>query len=248
MSVFLQMSHLPTRPVTLVVAGTGVLPYTKSLKSMGIKVLQTDKLSALQPPLCFHADLAVLPLNGNRFLLECTQTKLANALRTLGAQVQFCSRAEPKYPLDAGLNCVRIGSYLLCNPKSVHADVLTHAKLENLRVIPCKQGYTKCSVAIVNETALITDDPGIAKATCGIFDTLLVQKGSVQLQGYPYGFIGGCCALLSHDTMGFLGDVSTHANADSICAFLKNHGKTAISLGAHALVDIGSIFPVLEKE
>ena len=123
-----------------------------------------------------------------------------------------------------------------------------YANTQNCAILNCKQGYTKCSVAPIRQNAVLTDDNSIAKALQkNGFDVLLLEKGDVLLQGFRYGFIGGCCTMLSPSEMLFLGDIRLHRNGDAIKAFLQNYGITPICIEKTPLTDIGSLIPLLQE-
>jgi hypothetical protein len=55
-----------------------------------------------------------------------------------------------------------------------------------------KQGYTKCSLVVVDEKSVITSDMGLAAALQRFeIDVLLISQGHVALPGLQYGFLGG---------------------------------------------------------
>lgn len=250
MPQFVTLPYLPTAKVTHILAGTGMQSYEKVLADLNIACVYSEPISKITGSVKAHIDLAVFPFGGKDFLLERTQHRLFAQLLSLGAQPQYAQRrVENGYPQEASLNCVRIGDRLFGNPKTVDTHILKWCAQKALPFCCVKQGYTKCSVIAVTESALITDDIGIARtANADKLDVLYVDKGSVRLQGYPYGFIGGCASLISNDCMLFTGNVQNHANADSIIAFLRNYHIFPESLTNGALTDIGSFIPLFQQE
>lgn len=236
--------YLPDGQVKMIIAGDGLRGYEKSLKSLGISVLYTNKADCISGALATHADLVVFPFGNGRFLLDPGQEQLANTLQEKGAECVFGSAPKDGYPLDVPYNAVKIGKTLICNPKTLDSSIFHLAKSEDCAIISCKQGYTKCSVAVVSENAVVTDDPGIKKVLTPFFDVLLVQKGSVCLDGYHYGLFGGCCGLISKDTLLFVGDYKKHEDAERIRSFLRNYGVYPESLCGKPLKDIGSLIPL----
>lgn len=242
---FVSDPYLPDGHIKLIIAGDDLRAYEKSLKSLGISVLYTKKADRISGALATHADLVVFPFGNGRFLLDPGQEQLANTLQEKGAECAFGSAPKDGYPLDVPYNAVKIGKTLICNPKTLDSSIFHLAKSEDCAIISCKQGYTKCSVAVISENAVITDDPGIEKALKPFFDVLLVQKGRVCLDGYPYGLFGGCCGLISKDTLLFVGDYKKHEDAEKIRAFLRNYGVYPESLCGEPLKDIGSLIPLM---
>ena len=242
---FITDPYLPNGQVKMIIAGDGLREYENAMQSLGISVLYTKKADCISGALATHADLVVFPYGNGRFLLDPGQEQLANTLREKGAECTFGSAPKDGYPLDVPYNAVKIGKTLICNPKTLDSSIFHLAKSEDCAIISCKQGYTKCSVAVVSENAVITDDPGIKKALTPFFDVLLVKKGSICLDGYPYGLFGGCCGLISKETLLFIGDYTKHDDAERIRAFLRNYGVYPESLCGGPLKDIGSLIPLM---
>ena len=117
-------------------------------------------------------------------------------------------------------------------------------------IIDVKQGYSKCSVCICNHNTVITDDISIYNALLQYdnINSLLVEKGSVRINEYNYGFIGGCCGLIDKNLLLFNGDLSTHTDFDKIQKFLYDNNVKYIDVKNKPLTDIGSIIPIIEKD
>ena len=250
MPQFVTLPYLPTAKVTHILAGTGMRSYEKVLSDLNITCVYSEPISEIKNSVKAHIDLAVFPFGDKEFLLERSQHRLFAQLLSLGAQPQYAQRrVENGYPQEASLNCVRIGDRLFGNPETADANILKWCAQKALPFRCVKQGYTKCSIIAVTESALITDDVGIARAAnADKLDVLCVAKGSVRLQGYPYGFIGGCASRIAKDCMLFTGNVQNHADADSIVAFLRNYHIFPEALTNDDLTDIGSFIPLFQQE
>lgn len=155
------------------------------------------------------------------------------------------SHLKPQYPCDVLYNACSTGKYFLHNLKYTAPELLEAARSAGLELIDIPQGYAKCSIAVVSETAIITYDRGIAaaiEAAGGILDVLLVEPGHIKLPGYSTGFIGGCTGLdFIHNELIFNGDLSLHPDGDSIREFVESHGVTIKDFPGRPLTDIGSI-------
>ena len=242
--------YLPNGQAKVLLAGEGARSFSDDLHALGLEILYTKPIADLPKVLCEHADLAVCTMCNKRYLLDASQEELFTQLQKRGL-IPICgeTRVQSGYPDDVIYNCLKIGEkYLLCNKKTAENQILSCAKQENCVILNCKQGYTKCSVALVSENAAITDDKSIAKIlSAENFDVLLIQKGDILLHGLDYGFIGGCCTMLSKSEMLFLGDIRLHQDGDTICSFLKNHGVIPICIENTPLTDIGSLVPLLQE-
>ena len=132
---------------------------------------------------------------------------------------------------------------MICNTKTVFKQILSTDK----EIIDTNQGYTKCSIAVVSDNAIITDDVDIYKKCKKKIDVCFVEKNSVRLNGYNYGFIGGCCGKISKDKLAFFGDVNYHKNSKEIKEFCYKYDVECISLSNLPLYDYGSLIPIIEE-
>jgi hypothetical protein len=218
------------------------------LQSRGIDVIKMKPYDALDQAVSSHADLLYHHLGGNRIITPQTDTESSIKLTMMGFIVQKAhTNIRSPYPNDVALDAARVADALICNPVHTDSVLLDFAKENQLKVIPVKQGYAKCSVCIVDANAIMTTDSGIAKAAGdkGI-DVLQIQSGHIKLEGYDYGFIGGCCGKIAPDTICFTGDLKTHPDYIKMLNFMGSHGVRAISLCEGPLIDIGGILPLTE--
>ena len=147
-----------------------------------------------------------------------------------------------EYPNDVLFNSVLIGNNLYGYEKGMSKALIELARERGINTLNVRQGYTKCSTLKVSENAVITADSGIAEAmsACGI-DVLSVSAGSIRIDGYDTGFIGGCAGQ-TKDAVYFCGDVFSHPDGKAINEFCKKHKKECVSLENNTLFDAGSLF------
>lgn len=237
--------NLPSGKVVHIVANGEYPQYIKELESCGINVLLTEPCTGILHSLRCHADMLFSNLGNGEFLIEKTQKNLKDKLTQLNLFTEYNDvELGKKYPEDIALNACIVGNKVICGKKGVHQAIK-----KNRDIIEVNQGYVKCSVCVVNENSLITDDESIYEA-CRLkgLDVLLISKGSVSLDGFDYGFIGGCCGKIADDTLAFCGDLNTHTDAYRIKSFLREHGVYPVSLANGCLIDIGSLLPVTQRK
>ncbi len=146
------------------------------------------------------------------------------------------------YPGDVAFNAACTGRYFIHNLKLTNPKLLAEAQKMDMELINVRQGYTKCSIVIVDENSIITYDKGIVKA-CSAFpelDVLLVSPGFVRLDGYDTGFIGGTSGRIGSEII-FNGDLSAHPDFHRIKDFIESKGLTCKWFTEYPLTDIGSI-------
>lgn len=147
-----------------------------------------------------------------------------------------------KYPLDVLFNVCLVGNKLICNKNTASKLILCAARECGYEIFNVPQGYTKCSVAVVSENAIITADKAIAAACKNVeIDALTVSEGHISLPPYNFGFIGGASGVC-YDKVYFCGSLDSHPDCERIKKFCEKHHKTTISLTDGELQDVGSLF------
>jgi len=143
------------------------------------------------------------------------------------------------------MNAARVGKWLICNKAFTDESIISSTSSKY--IIDTSQGYAKCSTLVVDENSIVTADIDIATKSkaCGI-DVLKIEQGSIKLDGYNYGFIGGCGAKIDENTMYFTGDIKSHLQGNIISEFINNKGIKIISGSSKELIDIGSIIVLKE--
>ncbi len=241
--------NLPEHDVEVCAVSAQAAVLQKQLHSLNILTLPIPPHPCLSADVASHADMNLLQLSERDILLLPGLEKQRETLQSMGFRAQ-CIKEEifPEYPANAALNAACISNVLFCNPKSVAPEVLVLAAELSLTIVRVKQGYTKCSVCMVTPQAFLTDDAGIARAgEANGFSVLLLSKGSVRLEGQPYGFIGGSCGLIRKKTLLANGDLSGHADSSVIFPFLEQHGVQPFYSREYPLTDIGGILPLVQK-
>ncbi|WMJ22822.1 hypothetical protein RBG61_12610 [Paludicola sp. MB14-C6] len=244
---FVKNANLPHSNVTYCVVSGQYQSVLEDLKAMNIIPLIVTPCYDVQTPISCHADIICYHLGGSRIILYPYTKELTCQLAKLGFQVIHTNnRLQPKYPYDIALNAVSIGKWVISNFEYTDSNISNEIPQENK--VNTKQGYAKCSTLVVNENAIITSDSNIkAVAERMGIEVLLIQPGHIRLDGYDYGFIGGCGFKTNKNTMYFTGDSKTHPDYYSIKQFLEERDITIINGTGKELIDVGSILPIKEK-
>lgn len=244
---YVESPNLPQSRVVLAAISESAGESIKKLNELGIETVKIKSSPFLPKPINSHADLQILHLKNN--LLFSQKEHLFEGLANKNFNLQSISQSpNNKYPDDSRLNCALIGNKLICNKKTVAKEILEFAELNGLTVINVNQGYARCSICIVDENSIITDDKSIfAAAQNFLNDTLYVSKNSIRLVGYDYGFIGGCCGKINKNVMAFNGRIESHSDYKQIIDFMDKHNIKIIELNNERLTDIGGILPLCEE-
>lgn len=244
---YIEKPNLPQTRVRLAAISETAGEAAENLKALGIDTLKIPPLATLPYGIASHADLQLLHLNSNKFI-TCNEHLFGFVQVAEKTEIKTVKTPTSDYPDDVPLNAAIVGNYIICNPKTVSRLILDFADSSGLTVIPVSQGYSKCSVCILNESAIITDDISIYRAAQNFLnDVTFVKKNSIVLKGYNYGFIGGCCGKISNNIIAFNGEICSHSDCNRIVDALSRNKLKAVELKSGILEDIGSILPILEE-
>ena len=245
---FLINPNLPKNKVITVFADIDDIALKNVFDKLAIKIVSVAENKFLDAPISKHADILANYVGKSIFLVDENQVELCSFIKNNDGKSVVIENIKSPYPNDCLLNFADIGDYIICNKSILSEQIVKN--LPQKEIIDVKQGYSKCSVCICKQNTVITDDISIYNALLQYdnINSLLVEKGSVSINKYNYGFIGGCCGLIDKNLLLFNGELSTHIDFDKIEKFLYDNNVKYIDIKGKPLTDIGSIIPITEKD
>lgn len=216
-----------------------------NLEKLGCTVLLCPPYAKLYEAVCGHPDMLIHIIDNDNILVHKDMPlHFVQLLKSLNFNVlKSHSSISAKYPYDIALNALNLPNLFVHYLK--YTDEILLDKIKNKILINVKQGYSKCSTAIISEKAIMTSDKGIAVSLkSNKIDVLLLPPGDIELPGLDYGFIGGCCGKINDSTLAFYGDLSHYTYGNEVLSFLKKHKVEPVYLRNGKLIDRGSIFVV----
>lgn len=243
----IKIPNLPKNPISAVLVDGRINEAAVSfLENKNIRVFKTIPHPELYAAVSGHPDMVFHHLENDIFVAEPSMydyfSKLLPNLTILCGK----TRLQSKYPLDIAYNAARVGRSVFHNFKYTDPIILEYYRSLGAKLINVKQGYSKCSICVVADNAIITSDKGIAYAAeqNGIA-ALLISENGILLSGLSHGFIGGCSGKLSENTIFFNGNLMKHPNAAEIIEFCRSFGVEAVYAGNEAAPeDIGTVIPL----
>lgn len=214
-----------------------------NLLNLGYHLMHCPRCGILYDAVCGHPDMLVNLLDKKTVIVHKDMDKVfINKLRTLNIDVLLTEKSLGRsYPEDIILNAVNLDNLFMHNIK--FSDPLLLRLVQGKQLINIKQGYTKCSTAIISSSAAITSDVKISKQLLSHgLDVLFLPPGDIVLPGLNYGFIGGCCGLIEENVIAFYGNLNYYCYGREVLQFLKKHKVTPVFLREGKLIDRGSIF------
>ncbi|GHU81488.1 hypothetical protein AGMMS50284_1420 [Clostridia bacterium] len=238
--------NLPNEKISKVIISGEYPSIIKEFEKLGIKTITTKSHKALPLYESYHADLQCLHTHDNNVIVLQNNDYIVKQLEENNINYTICkSKGEDIYPYYILLNAAIIGDFILCKEIAIDPLVKEFAKENDKKIINVNQGYARCSTAIVSENAIITSDNSIIAAAKELeIDVLKIKKGFIDLPGYNYGFIGGCCGKLDKDTLLFIGKIEEHPEYKKMKSFADNHNVNLLSLTNEPLLDIGGFISI----
>ncbi|MBE6747756.1 MAG: hypothetical protein E7557_00815 [Ruminococcaceae bacterium] len=246
---FIKKPNLPQNKVKHCVISKDAKEAIALLNNWGIEVISVEKSNKLDEEIASHADLSFSYCDEKMAVISPNQSDLIKKMIELGCRVEV-AEFEPfsPYPNDVLFNQTFLGDYFISKLDSASDIVKSIAKNSNLKFINTKQGYSKCSICIVNENAIITEDNGIVSLLKNSqIDVLKIEPDFIYLSDSHYGFLGGASGKLSKDVIFFNGNIEEHPSYLAIKEFLDLHNVKPVYDKSYKLTDIGSIIPITEQ-
>lgn len=215
-----------------------------SLKKLNLKIIKTTKCKDVEDSISYHPDIVIHPISHNTFVVAPNVFDYYDdKLSPLGIKLIKGEKfLECKYPLDIAYNVGRIYGAAIHNFKHTDKVLKFYLKKQGLKLIDINQGYTKCSMSIVNQNSIITADSVIYKKLTDFgYRVLLISPGNIDLKNQKYGFIGGSTGNLSKDTMLFSGVLKSHPDEEKIKKFIFENNSKIKYLSKENIMDIGTI-------
>ncbi|CDZ74785.1 hypothetical protein ING2D1G_0623 [Peptoniphilus sp. ING2-D1G] len=205
-------------------------------------ILFTTENNNLPSPVNTHPDMLIRALEDNDLIVDKDNYQYYKSSLFGYDVMKSESSLKGKYPEDISLNFCKFKNYIIHNLKYTDKKILKYYKDRNFNFIDVKQGYTKCNI-VVGKNSLITSDTDIYNKLNRIFNILLIEHKQIILDGYNYGFIGGCSGLIN-GTLYFTGDIKSHSDGQRIKEFLKLNNEKYGILSNGNLKDYGSILQI----
>lgn len=244
-----QINYYKKKVKAVIVDARAVSLMKKSMTDMGIKVISTCRHPYLYEAVAYHPDMVICPINEGKMVIEPIVYEYYRKnlgpynIKLLKGQREL----SRNYPQNIAYNIATVGGKAFLYCRYTDNIILEELKRSSIKLIDVKQGYAKCSTAVIDDNSIITSDYSIyAGAVRNGVEALLIEPGHIKLKGFEHGFIGGCCGRINNSLLAFAGDPSTHSDWMSMFDFLKKRGLTAFPLFKGALMDIGTIIPIIE--
>lgn len=235
---------LPEKKISRCLIGAKYIDEINDLTELGIECITIPSSDSLFEEINSHADIQCFNCGNKEIIVnEQIAGELVGKLKDYN--IISCKNIKSPYPDDVKLNAALIGDKLICNKDFVADEIKSFSNKNNITIIHTKQGYAKCSLCVVTENAVITEDDGLAYLLKNCqFNVLKIKPGFVHLSDKHYGFIGGASGKVSEHQMYFSGDLRKHPDYEEILSFLNRYNIKPVFNKNRQLNDFGGFIPL----
>ena len=219
----------------------------EELKILGYELIEITKNEKIYTEISSHVDIFTCKI-GDKLIIEPSQYDyIKSQLIDENNIVQGNENIDINYPFDIKYNVCTIGKKAIHNFE--HTDSKIKEQLKELRyeIINTAQGYTNCSIAVIDDNSAIVTDKGLYK---------ILQKHNVDVLYLEYepdikllnnnsystkkGFIGGAITRID-DCVIVFGDLDKIDCNQQIRKFIEKRGLKVIEFKGLDVIDYGGI-------
>lgn len=224
----------------------------RDIEALGFTLVAAEYLDYLYEGVKGHPDLQFAPV---RDRLICHRELSKVKLRELQGHGIECipsvSQISLPYPRHVILNASIGGGALIHRLDITDGALLEEAIRQDLKLISVRQGYGRCSTSYIGERCFVTNDSGVAAALSeNGFRVFISPYGDVELEGFDYGFLGGCLSMVRSGSDRFVivsGNLNEYVMGGELREFILSSGAIPIEVGKGRLKDRGSVLQVFKK-
>ena len=221
-----------------------------TLKKLGYQLVETNTNKRIYPEVSSHPDIFFTKIK-NFLIVDDSQYQIMenNPDNTIKI-IKGDSVLYQKYPYDISYNVCILGNYAIHNFKYTDRKIIEILKKEQYSLINVKQGYTKCSIAIVDENSIIISDKGLyeklKKYNINILfldykpDIKLLNNNNISPMN---GFIGGAISRIGNNIF-ISGDLRKIDRNNLIKDYIQERDLNLISLENLEVIDYGGIIEI----
>ena len=219
----------------------------KKLQKLGYELIEIKQNSDIYAEISAHVDIFTCKV-GNKLIVEPSQYDLIKDQIPEEYEVQQGrDNIDSEYPDDIKYNVCVIGKKAIHNFQYTEKEIQKELIKQGYELINTSQGYTNCSIAVIDENSAIVTDKGLFK---------ILEKHNVDvlyleyepdiklLTRYGYsnkkGFIGGSIVRVGNNVTIF-GDLNKIDNNNQIREFIVNKKLNIIDFPELDVVDYGGI-------
>ena len=219
----------------------------EKLKDLGYTLIEIQANENVYEEISSHVDIVVCKI-GNKLIIEPSiYEKIKGKLLYNYNIEQGKQKVEKKYPYDIKYNVCTIGKKALHNFEYTDDKIKEELIKQGYELINTTQGYTNCSIAVIDDNSAIVTDKGLYKILQkhNIDVLYLEYQPDIKLltsNGYSKknGFIGGAISRIGENIVVF-GDLNKIDKDEKIKKFIFAKKLNIIDFKELDVIDYGGM-------
>ena len=223
------------------------------LKQLGYKLIELEQNTNIYEEISSHVDIHVCKIGSKLIVEKSKYPKIKDCIREWNNSIRieigqdFISQ---NYPQDIKYNVCIIGNKAIHNFEYTDSKIKEELIKQNYELINTNQGYTKCSIAVIDDNSAIVTDKGLYKILEKHKIDVLYVKENLDIKlltqsGYSSknGFIGGAISRIGNNIVVF-GDLSKIDKQSKIRNFIMSKNLNIIEFKDLDIIDYGGIIEI----
>ena len=217
------------------------------LKELGYELIEIEPSYDIYTEISAHVDIFACKI-GKKLIVEPSKYDLIKEkIKSNYEVIQGNDNIDSEYPDDIKYNVCTIGKKAIHHFQYTDAQIKKELINQEYEMVNTTQGYTNCSIAVIDGNSAIVTDKGLYKILekHNIDALYLEYEPDIKLlvnNGYSNkkGFIGGAIARIDKNVIIF-GDLSKIDANGEIRKFITNKNLNIIEFKELDVIDYGGI-------
>ena len=221
----------------------------ETLKCLGYELIEIKKSTNVYPEISSHVDIFACKIKDKIIVEKHIYDILKNKFKR--KIIKGTSTVQNVYPNDINYNVCIVGNKAIHNFKHTDSKITQELEKNNFERINVKQGYSNCSIAVIDENSIILSDKGLYNSleNAGIDMLFLDYIPNIKLlnengeYSQKNGFIGGAISRIGDNIVVF-GDLDKIDYNNKIRNFIKKKNLNIKEFTGINVVDYGGIMEI----
>lgn len=218
----------------------------QTLKNLGYELIEIKKSTNVYPEISSHVDIFACKVKDKIVVEKHIYDILKNKFKR--EIIKGDSTVQNVYPNDINYNVCIVGNKAIHNFKYTDSKIISELNKNNFELINVKQGYSNCSIAVIDENSIILSDKGLYNSlkNRGIDMLFLDYIHNIKLlnengeYSQKNGFIGGAVSRIGDNIVVF-GDLDKIDYDGKIKGFIKKRNLNIIDFKRLDVIDYGGV-------
>lgn len=221
----------------------------QTLKNLGYELIEIKKSINVYPEISSHVDIFACKVKDKIIVEKSAYKMLKNKLNNdENILISGEKMISYDYPNDIKYNVCIVGNKAIHNFKYTDSKIISELNKNNFELINVKQGYSNCSISVIDEKSIILSDRGLYNnlKNSGLDILFLDYIPNIKLfdengeYSQKNGFIGGAISRIGDNIVVF-GDIDKIDYYCNIRKFIESKNLKIIDFEGLDVVDYGGV-------